>query len=75
MGDPAKKPEDIPAVELTAAEAAKAVKRQVPALKDGKPTGETREVPVKADELFAWAKRGDRVVVVTNDGQKLEGKL
>lgn len=76
MGDPAaKKPADTTAVEITAAEAAKAVKRLVPVLKDGKPTGETKEVAVKADELFAWTKRGDRIVVVTIDGQKLEGTL
>lgn len=72
----AKSTKESKAVELTAAEAAKAVKRQVPEIgKDGKPTGEVKAVPVKADEIFAWAVRGDRVTVVTNDGQKLEGKL
>jgi len=77
MGDPADK--NVPAakaVELTAAEAAKAVKRQVPVLgKDGKPTGETKSESVKADDLFAWALRGKVVTVVTKDGQKLVGEL
>lgn len=64
------------AVELTAAEAAKKVKRQVPEVgEDGKPTGELKDVKVGADEVFAWAVRGERVIVVTTDGQKLEGKL
>lgn len=78
MGDPQKSPEvsKQPAVELTAAEAAKAVKREVLALdKEGKPTGETKLVAVKAEEVFAFAVRGESVIVVTVDGQKLEGKL
>lgn len=88
MGDPKKTPEvptppvppvapQPPAVlELTAAEAAKAVKREVPALdKEGKPTGETKLVSLKVEEVHAWALRGQRVIVVTTDGQKLEGSL
>lgn len=64
------------AVELTAAQAAKAVKRLVPILDEKKkPTGKTKEVPVREDEVLSWAKRGDRVIVVTTDGQKLEGGL
>lgn len=64
------------AVELTAAEAAKKVFRPVPEIgKDGKPTGEIKEAKVEADEVIAWAVRGERVIVVTTDGQKLEGKL
>lgn len=67
---------DSAAVELTAAQAAKAVKRQVPILDDKKkPTGKTRDVAVSEDEVLAWAKRGARVIVVTTDGQKLEGRL
>lgn len=67
---------DTAAVELTAAQAAKAVKRQVPILDEKKkPTGKTKEVAVGEDEVLSWAKRGDRIVVVTTDGQKLEGRL
>jgi len=64
------------AVELTAAQAAKAVKRPVPVLGEKKkPTGKTKDVPVSEAEVLSWAKRGDRVIVVTTDGQKLEGRL
>lgn len=66
---------DPKAVELTAAQAARAVKRPVPEMKDGKPTGETKLVAVREEELLAWSKRGDRVTVVTRDGQKFEGAL
>lgn len=82
MGDPAQTKTPTPqktntpsAAELTAAEAAKAVKRQEPILEGGKPTGKTKPIAVAADELLAWAKRGDTVTVVTTDGQKLVGKL
>lgn len=88
MGEPKKTPE-VPtppappvvpqspaALELTAAEAAKAVKRSVPVIgEDGKPTGETEAVEVTEEEVHAWALRGQRVIVVTTDGQKLEGTL
>lgn len=68
--------QDNAAVDLTAAQAAKAVKRSVSILDDKKkPAGKTKEVPVAEDEVLSWAKRGDRIVVVTTDGQKLEGKL
>lgn len=64
------------AVELTAAEAAKRVSRAVPVLgEDGKPTGEIKAKKLSADEIQAWAVRGERVIVVTTDGQKLEGVL
>ena len=63
-------------VTLTAAEVAKAVKREVPVVdKDGKATGETKAVSVGVDEVFAWSLRGDAVTVVTTDGQKLVGSL
>ncbi len=78
MGEPRRKPEVNPqaAVALTAADAARAVKRVVPALDDdGKPTGETRLADVAEAEVFAWALRGDQVTVVTIDGQKLVGTL
>lgn len=69
-------PDLAKAVELTAAEAAAAVKRLVPVLDAaGKPTGETEPVALQESEVQAWAVRGQRVIVVTIDGQKLEGKL
>lgn len=60
--------------ELTAAAAAKLVKRTVVTVKtdkEGKVTSETSQVEVKSDELLAWKDYGTRVVVVTKDGQKL----
>lgn len=61
---------------LTKAQAAKKVARVFPVLdKDGKDTGETKSKPLDPDEVLDFAVRGDRVVVVTTDGQKLEGKL
>lgn len=73
---PAAVPDLAKAVELTAAEAAAAVKRLVPVLDAaGKPTGETEPVALQESEVQAWAVRGQRVIVVTIDGQKLEGKL
>lgn len=62
------------AVAMTAADAAKLVTREVQEIgKDGKPTGATKRVPVKADEVLAFADKGDHVVVVTKDGRKLRG--
>lgn len=63
--------------ELTKADAAKLVKREVPALdKDGKPTGKTKGVAIEADEVFDFAVRDDgTLVVVTVDGQKLFGSV
>lgn len=67
-------------VAMTAAEAAKLVAREVPAVdeagkpvigKDGKP--KTTRIPVKTDEVLAFADKGDHVVVVTKDGRKLHG--
>lgn len=56
--------------ELTAADAARRVKRVVTtADKDGKPA--TREVAVKADEVLSFRDYGTHVVVATTDGQKL----
>jgi hypothetical protein len=65
---------------LTAADAAKAVRRPViePVLdKDGKPTGETKtkQVAVKAEEVLDFKDHGTHVVVVTTDGQKLSSAL
>lgn len=53
---------------MTAADAAKAVKRPI-LVKDGDKVV-TKLVPVKADELLAFRDYGTHVVVVTNDGQK-----
>lgn len=63
-------------MDLPEAEAARLVRRLVPALdKDGKPTGEMAERPVKAAEVFAVTVRDEIVTVVTIDGQKLVGAL
>lgn len=78
MGEPKIPPvvTDLPAIKVTEAQAAKAVKREVPVLdKAGKPTGEKKQVAVEAGEVLDYAVRDDRVTVVTVDGQKLEGKL
>lgn len=86
MGDTAKTPDSSAkaakggavskAVELSAAEAAKVVKRERPVIgADGKPTGETEAVAVTEDEVFCWSLRGETVTVVTIDGQKLVGTL
>lgn len=60
---------------LSKAEAAKAVKRRVPEIKDGKPTGEEVERAITVAEVFDFAVVGKEVVVVTVDGQKLRGAL
>lgn len=62
-------------MDLPAAEAAKLVKRSVPVMKDGKPTGEHKDVPIKADEVFACRVRDQDVTVITVDGQKLTSVL
>ena len=59
---------------LTKAEVAKLVKRTVlvPAEKeDGKAT--EKEVAIKESEVLDFKDYGDRVVVVTTDGQKFTG--
>lgn len=53
---------------LTAAQAAKRVKRTVVTVEDGKQ--KTKEVVVAADEVMAFKDYGTHVVVVTKDGQK-----
>lgn len=61
-------------MDLTAAQAAKLVKRTAPETdKDGKPTGKDREIAVRPDEVLSCAVRGSTVTVVTVDGQKLTG--
>lgn len=60
--------------ELTAADAAKLVFREVPKFdKEGNPAGTTQK-SIGADEVFAWKDYGDHVVVVTVDGQKFSGE-
>ncbi|HYE35499.1 hypothetical protein [Methylocaldum sp.] len=61
-------------VELTKAQAAALVFREVPELgDDGKPTGKVAQKRVTADEVFAFSDYGTHVVVVTVDGRKLRG--
>ncbi len=63
---------------LTAAEAARLVKRPVTGLVDDGTDADgsvvkklvTRQVAVKADEVLAFKDHGSHVVVVTTDGQK-----
>lgn len=63
------KPADKADSKLTAAEAAKRVKRTVQVTgEDGKVT--TKEVAVKAAEVLSFKDYGTHVVVVTEDGQK-----
>ena len=75
MSDDSKNPPA--AKQLTAAEAAKRVKRKVIELvdgkdEDGKPAKVAREkeVPVAASEVLSFRDYGTHVVVVTRDGQK-----
>lgn len=64
--------------ELTAAEAAKRVKRTVVEYedgkgKDGKPVkvAKPKQIPVGSGEVLSFKDYGAHVVVVTKDGQKL----
>lgn len=64
--------------EMTAAEAAKKVRRTVIEYVDGKDAegkpvkiGKPRKVAVEANEVLSHADYGSHVVVVTKDGQKL----
>ncbi len=75
MGDPADTP-PTPAVNLTAAEAAKCVFRERVKLdKEGKPTNEIEQIPLRADDVLDHAVRDDQVIVVTVIGEKLVGAL
>lgn len=64
---------DPQAKEMTAADAARAVKRTVVETveKDGEKKQVTKKVPVSAGEVLAFKDYGSHVVVVTTDGQKL----
>lgn len=69
MADPKPQDQDKTPPAMTAAQAAKAVRRPVATkAKDGKVTVE--QVAVKADEVLAFKDYGTHVVVVTIDGQK-----
>lgn len=73
--------------QLSAAEAAKCVRRSVvkvvidpktkqPKLdEDKRPVTDIAEVAVSADEVLDFVVRGDVVTVVTTDGQKLTGTV
>ena len=67
---------------LTAAEAAKQVRRTVIEMVDGKTADgqgakvpKEKWVPISASEVFDFAERDGVVVVVTRDGQKLSSEL
>ncbi len=67
--------------EMTAAEAAKLVRRMVPKLNDKGEIIRDKElnpvsVPqaIKESEVMSFADYGDRVVVVTTSGEKLEAE-
>ncbi len=63
---------------MTAAEAAKLVRRMVPKVVDGKIVNDKEGNPVsvpqgiKEDEVMSFAEYDDKVVVVTTSGEKLE---
>lgn len=68
MSDPKTEPKDSKPAAMTAAAAAKRVKRTV-VLEDGGKRVE-KQVPLKAEEILAFKDYGTHVVVVTTDGQK-----
>ena len=69
--DGAAVPEEDNASQLTRAEVARLVKRQIKEVKGGKPV--KKAIAIKEDEVFAFAEYDDHVVVVTTDGRKLRG--
>lgn len=66
---------DTPENTLTPKDLAKLVKREVPEIKDGKPTGKMVEQAIRPEEVLAHAVRGDVVTVVTIAGEKLTGTV
>jgi hypothetical protein len=68
MPEPTKTPDTAADKAMTAAEAAKAVKRPVQVKEDDKVV--TKLTPVKTDEVLSFKDYGTHVVVVTKDGQK-----
>jgi hypothetical protein len=78
MPDPIKNDKDAP--KMTAAEAAKLVKRTVVKTNDGKPVIDektkqavTELAAIAANEVLSFADYGTHVVVVTTRGEKLRG--
>ena len=78
MSDPKTPTPPAEAKQLTAAEAAKRVRRTIAELVDGKDEDgkaikvqRAKRVAVDADEVLAFRDHGTHVVVVTKDGQKL----
>lgn len=74
MSDPNAKDPAAETKKMTAAEAAKRVKRTVTELvegKDGAKVPRARKVAVEASEVLSFRDYGTHVVVVTTDGQKL----
>ena len=71
-------PDEKTTKEMTAAEAAKSVKRTVIEYEDRKDkdgklirTGKPKQVAVEPSEVLSFKDYGTHVVVVTKDGQKL----
>ncbi len=74
MSDPNAKDPAAETKKMTAAEAAKRVKRTVAELVDGKDGAKVpraKKVAVEASEVLSFRDYGTYVVVVTTDGQKL----
>lgn len=74
MSDPNAKDPAADTKQMTAADAAKRVKRAVIELVDGKEGAKVprpKKVSVEASEVLAFRDYGKHVVVVTKDGQKL----
>ena len=74
MPDPNAKDPAAETKKMTAAEAAKRVKRTVTELvegKDGAKVPRAKKVAVEASEVLSFRDYGTHVVVVTTDGQKL----
>ena len=74
MSDPNAKDPAAETKKMTAAEAAKRVKRTVTELvegKDGAKVPRAKKVAVEASEVLSFRDYGTHVVVVTKDGQKL----
>ncbi len=81
MAEPEKTAKPDPEPKMTAAEAAKLVRRMVPKLNDKNEIVRDREgnpvaVPqaIKESEVMSFADYGNRVVVVTTSGEKLEAE-
>ena len=74
MSDPNAQDPTAETKQMTAAEAAKRVKRTIPELVDGKDGAKVpraKKVAVEASEVLSFRDYGTHVVVVTKDGQKL----